>query len=70
MTTKNKRHTKPSVVSFRCPAALMLRLDGYVAQLKATAPGGNWTRSSAAMNLVVKGLKEASIEPNGKEVEV
>lgn len=47
------------MVSFRCPAGLLKDLDHYVAELQREQPGGNWSRSSAALNLVAHGLRAA-----------
>ena len=54
---KRKRSMKQHVVSFRCPDDLLPLLDTHVQQLSKSAPGGNWTRSSAALNLVRRGLR-------------
>ena len=51
------KRDKESVVSFRAPGDLVDLLDEYLEYLQEESPGGNWTRSSAAMNLVAKGLK-------------
>jgi len=53
-----KKLTKPTVVSFRCPEETLFHLDAYLEELRVQTPGGNWTRSSAALNLVIKALKE------------
>jgi hypothetical protein len=57
---KKKKLTKPTVVSFRCPDETLALLDAYLEELRAQSPGGNWTRSSAALNLVIQSLKEKS----------
>jgi hypothetical protein len=73
--TPTKPVAKTAVVSFRCPQTLLPKLDTHVKQLNENAPGGNWTRSSAALNLVHDKLKElqpevdddAKGEQNGSE---
>ena len=47
---------KNSVVSFRAADDLVARLDRQIKRLSNSAPGGSWTRSSAALHLVLKGL--------------
>lgn len=64
MTSRSKPD-KTAVVSFRCTEPLLKRLDAYLRQLQLSAPGGNWTRSSAAMNLVVKGLDDSQKSEGG-----
>lgn len=56
-TRKNSRH-KPAVVGFRLPDELQPRLDEHVKELNETNPGGNWTRSSAAANVMAVFLKD------------
>ena len=59
MTRKKKTppvERKLTVISFRCPERLVKALDKRVAELAQENPGGNWTRSSAAMNIVAKEL--------------
>lgn len=54
---KKTKITKPTVVSFRCPDETLADLDAYLEELRVQSPGGNWTRSSAALNLVIQALK-------------
>lgn len=53
---------KKDVVSFRCSEELTQKLDEHVSELRELHPGGNWTRSSAALNIVARELlgKECS----------
>jgi hypothetical protein len=53
-----KTKAKTTMISFRAPPALVRALDRYLKHLQEEVPGGNWSRSSAAMNLVAKGLQE------------
>lgn len=48
---------KPAVVSFRAAEDLCKDIDAYAEELKVELPGGNWTRSSAAMNAVALFLR-------------
>jgi len=52
---------KPAVISFRASEELVGRLDVYVEKLKREHPGGNWSRSSAALNLVAGALLNEQI---------
>jgi hypothetical protein len=52
-----KRTSKPTMISFRAPDDLLPKLDAYVASLSESVPGGSWTRSSAALNLISMALK-------------
>lgn len=52
-----KKGGKEAVVSFRCPRDVRKALDAYLEHLRENVPGGRWTRSSAAMNLVIRGLE-------------
>ena len=58
MARKKKKNTKKTVVSYRATDEHVADLDDYVAELRETQPGGNWTRSSAAMNLATIKLRE------------
>ncbi len=50
---------KAAVVSFRCPSDLEAKLDRLVRLLRKRQPGGNWTRSSACLNLVALNIDAA-----------
>jgi hypothetical protein len=56
---RSKKKTKAVVISFRCPPDLLPEIDSYLGDLKEETPGGNWTRSSAALNAVALGLRAA-----------
>jgi hypothetical protein len=58
----NKPKTKDTVVSFRCDEDLAGRLDAHVERLLAAQPGIRWTSSSAALNLVLRGLETAEAD--------
>ena len=49
--------TKDHVVSCRFPPGRLAELDAYVERQKEINPGGNWTRSSAGLNLMLLGLR-------------
>jgi len=53
---------KRVVCSFRCSPELADRIDRYLERLRAENPGGNWTRSSAILNLTIKQLDEEGVE--------
>lgn len=49
---------RSNVVSFRADDATESLLEQYVDKMKREQPGGNWSRSSAALNLVTLKLRE------------
>ncbi len=55
---KQVKERKAAVVSFRAEKPLLGEIDDYLDHLIELNPGGNWTRSSAALNLVVQGLRD------------
>jgi len=57
-TKDAKAPPKTTVVSFRVQDSTVAKLDAYLEKLRAESPGGNWTRSSAALNLVIQKLEE------------
>lgn len=56
MAKKRKKSVKEAVVSFRCPDKTLKGLDNYLEELRDEFPGGNWSRSSAALNAITLGL--------------
>jgi hypothetical protein len=50
---------KDAVISCRFPPDKLDALDAYVNRLQGENPGVNWTRSSAGLNLMLKGLVPA-----------
>lgn len=66
MAKKKKRHRPPpaktQVLSVRVPLGLLPKLDSYVDSLREESPGGNWSRSSAALNLISSALKGWQVE--------
>ncbi len=60
MARRQQKKKKNWVLSFRVPEAggLIAQLDRYVAELAEGNPGGNWTRSSAAMNAITLFLRD------------
>ena len=49
---------KSFVLSVRFPPSKLKDLDAYVKKLKKEQPGGNWSRSSAGLRLVLQGLEK------------
>lgn len=58
---------KLTVVNFRAPDELVKDLDAYVETLRAETPGGNWSRSAAALNLVAIGLRQVRKNKGAKK---
>jgi len=53
---RTAKAAKKGVISFRCTKELASSLDDHVLELRRLHPGGNWTRSSAALDIVAKKL--------------
>lgn len=51
-------HYREVVVSMRCTQEFADRLENYRRHLKRSLPGGNWSRSGAAMHLLARKLEE------------
>ncbi len=51
-----KEDAKRVVFTFRGDEALAERIEAHVERLNRQAPGGNWSRSSAALNLILRAL--------------
>jgi len=49
---------KRDYLTVRISPRLTKKLDAYVEKLRKELPGGYWTRSSAALNLIATGLEE------------
>ncbi len=60
---KKKKPAKVAVISFRADVELARRIDKHVVRLFSEAPGGSWTRSSAALNLVLRALDAIESTP-------
>jgi hypothetical protein len=55
---KKKRKKKKSfVLSVRFPPDKLPALDRYVSRLQREHPGGNWTRSSAGLGMILRHLE-------------
>jgi hypothetical protein len=54
-----KQDAKRVVFTFRGDESLGKRIDRHVKRLNREAPGGNWSRSSAALNLILRALEQA-----------
>jgi len=48
---------KRNYLTVRISPRLSEKLDVYVEKMRKATPGGNWTRSSAALNLIATGLE-------------
>lgn len=49
---------KRAIISFRAEPDLLGRLDAHIARLRAQAPGAGWSRSTAALNLILRALDQ------------
>lgn len=58
---KKKKHPQQTAISFRIDAKLVKRIDRHVVRLRRQSPGGSWTRSSAALNLVLCALDDIEL---------
>jgi hypothetical protein len=56
-----KKKPKQTAIGFRMDAKLAKRIDKHVARLERQTPGGSWTRSKAALNLVLRALDDIEL---------
>lgn len=65
MAEGERERPRRLVISLRASVEVRRRLDAHVGRLQRTAPGGRWSRSTAALNLLLRALDE--VEEPGRD---